>query len=149
MEFANLLSQMPRTSADNTHARKILQDNPGYLPIAVLPAEGGKILWLDVQTHRFSEAKFRSALEALLRRDPPPVLLETNISLLQEENPLSDTLDPAGFIFFVHRCGSTLLAKALAQSPRNLVMHEADALHEGLWACLSDSWTQPITVTPE
>lgn len=149
MEFKQRLAELPRRFLDNASALAVLRANPGYLPIRVLPQDGGKILWLDVGAHHFSEAKFSYALENILKREASAELLETEIDLLRGDNPFVDSVPPQGFIFFVHRCGTTLLAKALAQPAHNLVLNEADALHEELWVYLSQNWTRPIEPTPD
>jgi hypothetical protein len=41
------------------------------------------------------------------------------------------------------RCGSTLLAKALARAEQHIVINEGTPLHENLWQTLTHDWQKP------
>jgi hypothetical protein len=147
MTFEKRLSKIPTTFISNQDAIKIIIENKGLLPIHVNPNNLGTILWLDFGDHQLTEAKFIYSIDKILSKDNSPNLIETNIDVLSDENLFGDTLYPTGFIFFVHRCGSTLLAKALAQSKSNIVINEATSLYEQFWIYLSENWKKPILAT--
>ena len=56
-------------------------------------------------------------------------IVESDLDVLKEENLIPNPCQPPGFIFHMSRCGSTALSQALAQSPRNLVISEPDAVN--------------------
>ena len=149
MNIKQFLLQSQRPLLDNDRATDVLRQNKGLIPIDVVPSGGGKVIWLDVGDHRFTEAKFCYSLDKIVGAPDPPRSLETNLDLLISDDLLGDdVIRPTGFLFFVHRCGSTLLAKALARSARNIVMNEATTLHDGLCSYLSKDWSEPISTTP-
>lgn len=133
-------------------AKQILEANPSMIPITVIPAvqlEEYKVVWLDVGDCDFSEWKFRYSIEnigegTLGKRQA----IKTDLIDLQEGFLLSNSLQPKGFIFQMSLCGSTLLGRALAQSPHNVVMNESTPLHEGLWQYSSAQWKRPLQTTP-
>lgn len=149
MNIEKLLFQSQNKFLDNHHAINHLYANKGLIPIHVKPEDTGKVIWLDVGDYLFMEEKFISSLNKIVTECSSPQTLETNLDLLLSDALLSEVIYPTGFIFFVHRCGSTLLAKALAQSRNHIVINEATALQEGLWSYLSQNWSSSISVTPE
>jgi len=144
-----VLSELPKQFVANDQAINVISENKGLLPIEVNSNDSGKVTWLDFDRHKIIESKFSKSIENRIAETPQPKLIETNIDLLSRDNILSDSIYPTGFVFFVHRCGSTLLGKALAQVDSHIVMNEANALHEGLWSYLSKGWTTPISPTDE
>ena len=61
----------------------------------------------------------------------PPFRITTSLDVLRYI-VIDDSVRPSGFIFHIGRCGSTLLAKALARSRMNIVFGEA-APHNLFW----------------
>ncbi len=74
----------------------------------------------------------------------PPVRFLTSIDVLGSLQ-LNDSLLPAGFIFHVGRCGSTLLAKVLARSRENMMFSEAPA-HNQVWQVLPECGSSAVEV---
>ncbi len=82
--------------------------------------------WACLGARRFTEPFFaqtinecvRHPADLLFRRQTP---LE-NLGAIAAARP---ALRPAGFIFHLSRCGSTLIAQMLAASPENIVVSEA------------------------
>ena len=153
MNKEDILNNTHREFLSNDEATRLFNEQPGYLPIHIISAASAKgspkVLWMDFANHHFSEAKFTYAIKNQISDCPSTRLIETDIGLLEQDQFLSGAMNPNGFIFFVHRCGSTLLGKALAQPKSHVVMAEADALHEGLWAYLTDNWRKDIAITQE
>src|SRR3546814_4361537 len=48
----------------------------------------------------------------------------SDFAILQDDRILADPLLPSGFLFHISRCGSTLTGKALARSPRHVVINQ-------------------------
>lgn len=113
-----------------------LNFRPGLIPIAI-DAENRRLNWMDVEKYHFYEGFFSKSLRmfsALKKGD----LFEftTDLAVLEDNRILTDYVYPGGFIFHAGRSGSTLLAKILARSRRNLVISEA-APHNQIWQFLS------------
>ncbi len=93
-----------------------------WYPVALSAAPPG-VWWRDLGAKRFTEPFFSDtllAVDAAARRR-----CHTPLSALAE---VGDTLAPTAFIFHVSRCGSTLLAQALATLPHCIVMSEPPVL---------------------
>ncbi len=102
----------------------------GWTPIHVprhTPEFGVRWSWLGPQ--HFREPFFDQTVTSAFRH-PLPLLLQRDTSLAQlvEIAEHSPALEPAGFIYHVSRCGSTLLAQMLARLDRALVISEARPL---------------------
>lgn len=95
----------------------------GWVPINIGWRTTGPFAdWCHVGDARFTEPFFEHTIERLLRN--PATLV------FRHETPLDVLADwpatePGGFIFHMSRCGSTLLGRMLAASPRNIVISEA------------------------
>jgi hypothetical protein len=73
----------------------------------------------------------------------------TDIKILTDDRVINQGIKPSGFVFHISRCGSTLVAKALARSPSHVVITQGGPLQRGLWAYLTDDWRKPIRSSPE
>jgi hypothetical protein len=98
----------------------------GWTPIAV--DWGGArpaIRWCYTEGVEFTDPFFDQTIDHCLR-DPFRLLFwrETGFESLAEFASASPGLQPAGFVFHMSRCGSTLLAQMFARLPRALVMSE-------------------------
>jgi hypothetical protein len=125
----------------------VIQENPSVIPIIVSPLASHRVIWMDVGKHTFRERKFRLSIAAVAARtDVRP--FSTDIELLATDIFDVNTLPPAGFIFHMSRCGSTLLAKALARTPRHNVIIEGTPFSEGLWSYLTNNWKEPCRTGP-
>lgn len=134
----------PDTGARPTHhveaaaARGALAGLPGALPVEVHPGPPARVTWLDLGGRPLTDSKFRFNVQHRLAEAPSAACFST---------PLAPDwgLDSApihGFIFMMHRCGSSLLAKVLAADPQSVVIAEPTALQEGLWEVLTSGWTR-------
>jgi hypothetical protein len=73
----------------------------------------------------------------------------TDFSILLDDRVLADPIVPSGFMFHISRCGSTLTAKALARSPRHVVINQGGPLQRGFWATITREWTREASPNPE
>lgn len=124
-----------------------LRARPGLIPISFDGSPDGRdlsrIVWLDLDGYHCYEGFFSQSLasyRAMLAAPAARFITDTD-SL--GSAPLNDCLQPAGFIFHVGRCGSTLLAKVLARSRENLVFSEA-APHNQVWKILPEDRNSAI-----
>ena len=77
----------------------------------------------------FTEPFFRQTIDALVQANAVQKL--TPLGALAEVAP---TKAPAGFIFHVSRCGSTLVSRSLAGIPRHRVVSEPAPVNQWLLA---------------
>jgi hypothetical protein len=86
-------------------------------------ANGPAVEWRWFDDVRFTEPFFDETVERAVGR-PFSLLypLETGIETLREA--AAGSVPPAGFVYHLSRCGSTLVTQMLASSPRNLVLSE-------------------------
>ncbi|MEZ5672177.1 MAG: sulfotransferase [Thiotrichaceae bacterium] len=132
----------------HTQAIQNIRLHSGVIPIAIFPSNHDhKVVWLDVGHYQFTEWKFKASIKNLTKNQSECRLFTTDIQLLTSNEIITDCLYPSAFIFHMSKCGSTLLARALAQSPHHIVMTEASPLHENLWQYLTHDWQQPVTTT--
>jgi hypothetical protein len=108
----------------------------GWTPIAV-EWDGARpaIRWCFTDGLQFTEPSFDETIERCLR-DPFRLLFwrETEIDALAELALASPGLEPAGFIFHMSRCGSTLVSQMLAGMRTALVISEAGPIDSMLRA---------------
>lgn len=124
-------------------AIETIQKNPGVIPVAITPTH--QVVWLDVGDNQFSEWKFRYSIENLIAQQGTGTCFSTDVQLLSTgDAALSSNLRPAGFIFHMSKCGSTLMSKALTQPHNHLVISEGTPLHENLWQYLTNNWRNPV-----
>ncbi|HVJ54679.1 MAG TPA: hypothetical protein VM689_19625 [Aliidongia sp.] len=97
--------------------------------------------WGDLRGMRFEEPFFGQTIARWAGMEPPRGLVRTG---LQELAALDSepSLDPAGFIFHLSRCGSTLLSRLLGTVPGVVVVSEPEPLNALLEA-------DPELVDPE
>lgn len=144
------MSEIALPLLSNAQAVQIIQQNRGFIPINVEHQAGDhRIVWLNVGDYQFTESKFRYSIQRLTADHQPHDRFATDIRLLASHEFLPDTLYPAGFIFHMSRCGSTLLAKAMARVPQHIVIDEGTPLNDGLWHYLTNGWRTPVAATPE
>ena len=119
----------------------------GIIPIAIIPSDEYKVVWFDTKDYQFTDWKFRYSIENIATEHNPHRAFTTDLQFLVSDDATIGGLYPTGFIFQMSRCGSTLLAKALARSPRHMVLNEGTPLHENLWQYLTGNWRQPVQIT--
>jgi hypothetical protein len=130
-------------------AIQAIRSNP-IIPITIIPsAEKYNVAWLNVEDYQFTEWKFKASIKNFTANQSKKQAFTADIQLLASDEILTDCLYPSGFIFHVSKCGSTLLAKALAQAREHIVMTEASPLHENLWRYLTNNWQAPVNLSAE
>jgi hypothetical protein len=99
-------------------------DLTDWVPVHVrLRAQGPAVEWRWLDDVRFTDPFFDQTVERALGRPFSLVFpLETGIETLREA--AAGSVPPAGFVYHLSRCGSTLVSQMLAASPRNLVLSE-------------------------
>jgi hypothetical protein len=101
--------------------------SPGWLPAEVAQVEGrAAVTWIRFGRQRLTESFFDDSLTRR-RRLPFNRLfgVRTPLTDLQAWAGALPALKPAGLIFHMSRCGSTLAARMLAAPPANVVLSEA------------------------
>lgn len=109
---------------------KDISDLAGWIPIRLYAHDQGpSVDWAYLGTSHFSEPFFNETVERCLR-SPFNLLFrhQTSIELLREQFERQPGLPPAGFIFHMSRCGSTLVSQMLAAAPANIVISEASPI---------------------
>jgi hypothetical protein len=127
----------------------LIQARPGYIPMAIIPASHPRVLWGDVGERAFTEWKFRYSVQRLVEGQLVEGVFSTDLGMLGEVPEPTNTMIPSGFIFQMSLCGSTLIARALARSPRCVVLNEPTPVHEPLWEYLSGGWMDEVVPRPE
>lgn len=131
-------------------AAKTIQMDRGFIPVNVEPQDGDHhVVWLNVGDYQFTESKFRYSIQRLTAEPEQHDHFATDIQLLASNEFLTDTLYPSGFIFHMSRCGSTLLAKAMARVPEHIVIDEGTPLNDGLWHYFTNGWRTPVDESDE
>jgi hypothetical protein len=96
----------------------------GWTPIRVSTAGEPLIDWAIVD-EQFTEPFFEQTIERAMRRPFNRVFARrTTLAALDGERA-DEGVVPAGFIFHMSRCGSTLIAQMLAQLSSSIVLSEA------------------------
>jgi hypothetical protein len=100
---------------------------PGWLPVETGPFDGhATVTWLRFGRRRLTESFYG---DSVVRQRFLPFNrlfgVRTLLSDLETWSRALPALEPAGLIFHMSRCGSTLTAQMLAASPANVVLSEA------------------------
>jgi hypothetical protein len=101
----------------------------GWLPVSIgLDSPSGQRLvrWMEFGSAKLSEPFFEQTVERLRRAEPPAAETQSGLEKLLDLG--LSPVTPAGFIFHVSRCGSTLIANALKTADRTVVVSEAPPL---------------------
>lgn len=102
----------------------------GWVPIRLYWQDQTPMIdWCYLNGARFTEPFFGETVQRSLR-SPFNLLFrhQTSVEVLLDWQQRRPGLVPAGFIFHVSRCGSTLLAQMLAALPANIVISEAGVI---------------------
>lgn len=102
--------------------------SPNWLPIqlhAATASTSAAVEWAFFGDLALTDPFFEQSIGAALRH-PASLLFRRHTSLdaLQPPADSEPDLAPAGFVFHVSRCGSTLVAQTLAADPRHRVLSE-------------------------
>ncbi len=87
-----------------------------------------QIVWHNMKGKRFTEPFFDNTLSSSHHKR------YTSWEKLQSVAKEVEAIYPSGFIFHTSRCGSTLLSQSLALFDDNIVLSEAQLIHEALTA---------------
>lgn len=133
-----------------TQAARLIQQERGFIPVKIEQQENShRIVWLNVGDYQFTESKFRYSIEHLAEKQQQQARFTTDLQMMASNEFLEDTIYPTGFIFHMSRCGSTVLAKALARVPAHIVIDEGTPLNDGLWHYLTNGWQTPAAPNHE
>jgi len=107
-----------------------LQLLDGWIPIRIYWQQSQAMVdWCYLGTRRFSEPFFEQTIQQLLWQPFNELFRhQTPIETLAELQKARPGLAPAGFIFHMSRCGSTLVARLLAALPETDLTCEAEPL---------------------
>lgn len=130
-----------------------IRANAGLVPIAIDHTGTGRLYWADIGDHPYREWQFLYTIQTLATEGKLGETFVTDVEILSVEDLLSGeglggAIPPSGFIFHVSRCGSTLAGKALARSPKHVVINQGGPLQRGFWAYLTDDWWKEATASP-
>jgi hypothetical protein len=108
----------------------------GDYPILVWPGliPDATVRWMHFGDKRLSEPFFRQSVEQLREVDRSWEI-ETSIDTLTREGTSNTAFLPAGFIFHMSRCGSTLISNALKTIDGSQVVSEALAITRLFMPC--------------
>ena len=123
-------------------------DLTGWTPMYSYFAGGQLMLdWCRTGRRRFTEPFFGDTIDQVTR-DHAALLFRhrTTIEEAREWSRQRPAMAPAGFIFHMSRCGSTLVAQMLAALPENRVLSEPTALNAVIRAALLDGGIPRATV---
>jgi hypothetical protein len=105
----------------------------GWLPYRIIIDNGKvKFRWFYAGTQPFTEPFFEESIAACLSLPQnghgafPVTSAETMLEVAQR----ADAVSPAGFIYHISRCGSTLLSQMLVCDPETIVLSEVPLLDE-------------------
>ena len=129
-------------------AIELIRHNSGLIPVAITTEY--RVIWLDVGDYPYKEWKFRYATQSLIEKQGLGNCFTTDIQILASEELALDNLqEPAGFVFHMSKCGSTLMAKVLDQPATQMIIKEPTPLHENLWQYLTNNWQEAVVPTAE
>lgn len=139
--------------AEGTHltgdaAKRRVSGNSGLLPFAVDPRRG-RIYWGDIADHPLREWQYTYTMQYLSETGSIGECFTTDFDVLYDDGLITDGNAPDAFIYHISRCGSTLIAKALARVDRNIVINQGSPLQRGFWAQLTDSFRRPLEPTED
>ena len=112
----------------------------GWIPYRFFWQEGRPwVQWCHLDGGRLTDPSFTQTIRVRMRL-PFNLLFrqQTPVETLLEWQERQPGLPPAGFIFHLSRCGSTLVAQMLAALPRHVVLSEPDPLDAVLNAHFRD-----------
>lgn len=101
-------------------------DLTNWLPVSILRATAEPMVeWFHIGQRRFTQPFFDHTVHAAIRT-PFNLLFrpQTTLDKMVARAAASPGLEPAGFIYHMSRCGSTLVSQMLAKLPRHLVFSE-------------------------
>lgn len=146
---AALLPEAYRRHLDARGAAERIRNNQGLVPIAIDPARKGRVIWADLGQHPFREWQFIYTVRHLAEAGAIGECFTSEVSVLDRPELFDDSVVPSAFIFHISRCGSTLLAKALARPRTHMMISQGGPLQQGFWSLVTDDWRRPAQPTAE
>jgi hypothetical protein len=109
-----------------------------WVPFRFFSRDGGLLVdWAFLGRQRFTESFFEQTIGARLRRRADLLFRhQTSLDILEELYTRHRAPEPAGFIFHMSRCGSTLVSQMLAALEQNIVISEARPIDQVLESSL-------------
>jgi len=144
-----VLPDIVRTRMATAEAVELIAANKGIVPLAINHNDGGSIYWGDIGTYPYAEWQYMFTVDKLAREGQIGTPFATDMDVLLHDEIIADSIAPSGLIFHISRCGSTLLGKALARTPKHIVINQGGPLQRGFWAWLTDDWKTETQATPE
>ena len=123
---------MPRQDFRNKpieEVKTLLNSRRGLLPLE-LHYDNREITWFDFGDMHLRETFLEISAEERLSQHADAMSVVTDLNVLETPDLYPNTLSPAGFIFHVGRCGSTLLAKVLSSLDQHIVIKEAEPVQQ-------------------
>ena len=117
------LPDIERHVVPTDEAVERINSNIGIVPLAISHEDGGRIYWGDIGQYPFAEWQYIFTVDKLAREGAIADPFVTEIDILKRDDLATDGIYPSGFVFHISRCGSTLTGKALARTPRHLVLN--------------------------
>ena len=111
--------------------RILLGSHNGLLPVE-MHGDSHEITWVDFGDMHLRETFLEISAEELIQSIPETLTVVTDLDVLEQPDLYADSLPPAGFIFQIGRCGSTLLAKVLSKLGRHIVIKEPPLIEQVL-----------------
>ena len=126
-----------------------IAETPGMVPVAIDHTGGGHVLWADLGDHPFREWQYLFTVKHLAENGLVGEAFRTDFDILKHDRVVNGGIQPRGLVFHISRCGSTLVAKALARSESHVVITQGSPLQRGFWATLTDDWRKPLEVSDD
>jgi len=93
---------------------------------AIVP--GGRVRWVEVGARRLSEPFLEQTFDNLREATPSAKEVDTDLETLLRIGRRLPASRPAGLIFHVSHCGSTLIANVLKAAENTVVVSESSAV---------------------
>ena len=123
---------------------QLLSQKPGLVPVNY-DFERQRIIWKDLGDCPFDKPFFSWSIQAWEELHGPATAIETDIAPFFDEGLVPDATSPTAFVFHCSRCGSTLLARILAQDPSAILLSEPDPINALLFPfCLRPTPGEPL-----
>jgi hypothetical protein len=120
------------------------EDSPrvaGCLPIELYSRQAGiGIKWMEFSADTLNEPFFFQTIARLRRSLPPAREFETGVETLLAAGGRLQSVVPAGLIFHLSRCGSTLIANVLRTADHLRILGEAVPINYLLGPYASNIW---------
>jgi len=101
------------------------------------------VRWMQFRGKRLSEPFFRQSVAVLRESECPAWEIETGINSVIREGKRTPAPSPAGFIFHMSRCGSTLISNALKVLEGIQVVAEAHPINRVFMPCRPPNNSSP------